>query len=62
MRESFFQNHLEYIAAVTKVLNELPECNDFYIQVELLEGGSHRKVGSWCDEIAADAWYFEVKE
>lgn len=62
MSETFFQKHLEFIAAVTKVLNELPECDDFYVQVELREGGSHRRVGAWCDEIASDAWYFGVDD
>lgn len=60
MSHTFFQEHLEYIAAVTKALNALPETKDFYVHVELREGGSHETAGKWSDEIAADAWYFEA--
>jgi len=58
----WFGANLDYLAAVTRMLNEseLPESSDFYIHVELREDTTHRKVGEWSDEIASDAWSFSV--
>lgn len=56
---TFFIEHLEFLAAVTRMLNTIPESEHYYIHVELREEGTHRKVGAWSDEIAKDAWYFE---
>ena len=60
MSMTYFQEQLDYIAAVTRALNAMPDPTDrnFYIHVELREEGTHRKVGSWSDEIASDAWYY----
>ena len=57
---TWFAEHLDFIGAVTKALNELPTNNDFYGHVELRHEGSHVKAGEWSDEIAPDAWYFEA--
>lgn len=57
-----FIENLEYVTAVTRALNALPQTKDFYVHVELRMEGEHTKVGQWCDEIAGDAWYFEATE
>ena len=59
MARIFFEPHLDYIAAITRALNNLPDNEDFYVHVELRESDTHEKVGAWCDEIANDAWYFD---
>ena len=59
--QSYFAEHLAYIAKVTQMLNELTPCKDFYIHVELREEGTHTPVGEWSDEIAPDCWYYEEK-
>ena len=57
----WFGRNLNYIAAVTQMLDktDLPPDDDFYIHVELREATTHKKVGEWSDEIADDAWYFQ---
>lgn len=63
--EPFFQENLEFILGVTKMLNENMERlygirnNGYHIHIELREDETFRKVGSWSDEIAADCWSFE---
>lgn len=61
-----YQQNLEYVLAVTKMLNEteLPEDGSSYIHVELREMDTHVKLGEWSDEIASDAWAFDsdIKE
>ena len=37
----FFQPHLEYIAAITRALNNIPSNEDFYVHVELREADTH---------------------
>lgn len=59
MGATWFAEHLDYISAVNKALNALPEAKDFYVHVELREEGTGKTVGQWSDEIAPDAWYFE---
>lgn len=60
MNMPWYSENLDYLAAVTRMLNEtsIPESDDFYIHIELREADTHRKVGEWTDEIAADAWSF----
>lgn len=55
-----YQENLELILAVTKTLNSdiFPESKDYYVRVELIEAGTHRRAGSWNDEIANDCWSF----
>lgn len=55
-----YVEHLDYIAAVVKLLNEskLPDNDEFYIHVEL-RNSEHYAVGSFSDEIASDCWSFE---
>lgn len=54
----FYEQDLAYIADVTKALNSLPECDGYYLHVELREDITHDKVGEWCYEIAPDANFF----
>jgi len=59
VNNTWFVEHLDYIAAVTRALNALPEGKDFYVHVELREEGTHTKAGQWSDEIGPGTWYFE---
>jgi hypothetical protein len=57
-----YAEQLEYISAVTKMLNEGPEAAHevgYYIHVELREMDTHVKVGEWSDEIAGDCWGYD---
>ena len=58
----FFQPHLEYIAAITRALNNIPSNEDFCVHVELREADTHKKVGAWSDEIAHGDWYFDPSD
>lgn len=60
-----YAEQLEYISAVTKMLNEgpkPPEGVGYYIGVQLFEEHSHELVGQWSDEIAPDCWSYEDTE
>lgn len=52
---------IEFIARVTKALNELGEPPDgFYLQVHLTDSHDHTSQGCWVDEFGSDAWYFDT--
>lgn len=52
---------IEFIAKVTRALNELGDPPEgYYLRVLLADSDDHSTVGSWCDEIASDAWHFDT--
>ena len=63
MNGPMYIEQLEYITAVTRVLNEnMPDCPaevGYYVRVELIENDTHRPVGRWSDEIANDCWAYD---
>ncbi|MBO0676865.1 hypothetical protein JRC04_05270 [Mycolicibacterium sp. S2-37] len=58
----FFQDHLDFLAQVTRALNHLGAAPDgMYIKVALVEAGADEEVlGEWCDEFGEDNWYFDT--
>jgi hypothetical protein len=60
----WYKEQLEFILAVTKMLNEtMPELyaisnSGLHIHVELREDDTFRKLGEWSDEIAPDCWSY----
>ncbi len=59
---TYFVDVLEFLAAVTRMLNQLPTNQHVYLSVELREKDTHRVLGAWSDEIAPDSWYYEEKK
>ena len=64
MTAPYYAEHLAYLAAVTKMLNEqapkLPKADSYLLHVELHDE-TGRILGYWSDEIADDCWAFEPR-
>ena len=51
---------LTFLTDVTKMLNNSPTLEGYYLHVELRREHEHTKVGSWTDEISDKDWLFEA--
>ena len=59
---NMFQGDAELVAKVLALLNKHAEdlSSEYsYVHIELREGGTHRKIGEFSDEIGPDAWYYQ---
>jgi hypothetical protein len=55
------QDSADFIAKITRTLNELGEPPEgYYLRVLLMDQEDHVAVGAWSDEFGDDNWYFDT--